>query len=141
MVSVDISVFIQIVNFLFLIWILNVVLYRPIRGVLRQRKDKIDGLEARIETCASDAQEKDEAYSTGLKNARAKGLGEKQTRVESASEEERRIIAEINDKAQADLAEVREKIKKEADAARETLMQDVDAFATAIGQKILGRAI
>jgi F-type H+-transporting ATPase subunit b len=141
MVNVDISAAIQIVNFLFLIWILNIVLYRPIRGVLQQRKERVGGLEERIETCGSDAQEKDDAYASGLRNARSKGLGEKKVRVDEASEEERRILAEINEKAQADLTAVRETIKKDAQAARDALMQEVDSFATEIGQKILGRAI
>ena len=45
MISVDVSLFIQIANFLFLIWVLNIILYRPIRGIIRQRKEKFDKLE------------------------------------------------------------------------------------------------
>jgi F-type H+-transporting ATPase subunit b len=141
MVNIDISAVVQIINFLFLIWILNIVLYRPIRGVLKQRKEKISGMESRIEVCATDAQEKDEAFSAGIKKARATGMAEKQARVDAAAEEERQIIAEITEKAQADLADVREKVAKDAASARDALMKDVDTFATTIGQKILGRAI
>ncbi len=41
----DWTVGIQIINFLIILWILNLILYRPIRNILRQRKEKIDGLE------------------------------------------------------------------------------------------------
>ena len=44
---------IQIANFLFLIWVLNLILYRPIRRVLLQRKDKITGLEQSIQSESS----------------------------------------------------------------------------------------
>ena len=57
MVSIDGSLIIQIVNFIFLIWILNVVLYKPIRKVLIQRKEKIAGLEQKIDTAGNDIKE------------------------------------------------------------------------------------
>jgi len=48
MIKVDMSFIIQIINFLFLIWALNVVLYRPIRGILARRYEKVSGLERRV---------------------------------------------------------------------------------------------
>ena len=141
MVSVDVSLVFQIVNFLFLIWILNMVLYRPIRKVLIQRKEKVTGLEERIGTFESDARSKDEAFAAGLRKARARGLEEKEARVSDAAEKEKEIIAKINAKAQENLAVVRADIARDTDAARAALQKEVDGFATAIGEKILGRAI
>ena len=140
-VTPDGSTFIQIINFVFLIWVLNVLLYRPIRKILAQRKEKIDGLELSIETSDKDAAQKDEAFVVGIKEARAKGFKEKEALMQEAADEERKIIAEINSKAQAELAEVRENIKGEAEVARESLQKEVDNFANQICQKILGRAV
>ena len=36
----DASVIIQIINFLFLIWVLNLIIFKPIRNILIQRKEK-----------------------------------------------------------------------------------------------------
>ncbi len=140
MVSVDGSLFIQIANFIFLIFILNVVLYKPIRKVLTQRKEKITGLEERIDTFGKDVKEKDDAFSLGIKEARAKGLNEKGVLLQEAADEEREIIEKINKKAQANLAEIRAKIAKDVGNVSESLRQEVDSFAKSIGQKILGRA-
>ncbi len=137
----DGSLFIQIVNFLFLIWILNVLLYRPIRKMLIQRKEKFSNLEQNIETLSSDAHEKDSEFSTGIKEARARGLKEKEALMQAAADEEREVIEKINKKAQADLVEVRKKIAKDAETVRASLQQEIDAFADAIGEKIIGRAI
>lgn len=137
----DGSFLIQMINFVFLIWILNILLYRPIRKILAQRKEKIDGLELSIETSDKDAMEKDQAFAAGLKDARAKGFKEKEALMQQAADEEKTIIADINSKAQAELAEFRDKIKSEADAARENLQKEVDSFANQICQKILGRAV
>ncbi len=141
MVNIDGSVFIQIVNFLVLIWILNIVLYRPIRNILLQRREKVSGLEGNIEAANTRMKEKDDAFSKGIKDARAKGLREKDSLIEEAEAEEKEIVGKINEKAQAELAQVKDKIAKEAQEVRDALMKEVDAFASDIGKKILGRAV
>jgi F-type H+-transporting ATPase subunit b len=137
----DWTVGIQIINFLVILWILNLILYRPIRNILRQRKEKIDGLEASIETYNEDAQEKDTAFAAGIKEARAKGLNEKEALLQAAAEEEKEIIAKVNEKAQAELADIREKISREAETAKDALQAKVDEFSNDICQKILGRTV
>lgn len=137
----DGSLIIQIANFLLIIWILNLILYRPIRNILRQRKERIEGLELSIETYNENAQEKDDAFASGIKEARAKGLKEKETLLQAAAEEEKQIIENVNTKAQAELAEIRNKIAKDADDARSSLQERVDEFADEICQKILGRKV
>lgn len=140
MVSVDASVFVQIVNFIFLVFVLNIVLYKPIRKVLIQRNEKITGLEQGIDGADRDAKEKDDAFMSGVKDARANGLKEKEILLQEASGEEKKILEKINKKAQANLAEVREKIAKDAESVGKSLHQELDVFANEIGQKILGRA-
>ena len=141
MINIDASVAVQVINFIFLIWILNLVLYKPIRKILIQRKEKITGLEQGIDTFMKDAVEKDAAFGSGIKSARARGLKEKGALLELAAEQEKLLIENINKKAQADLVAVRQKISKDAEAVKLKLQQEVDGFADAIGQKILGRAI
>ena len=141
MIKVDGSLFIQIVNFLFLIWVLNIVLFKPIRNILLKRKEKVEGLQQSIDISNKDASERDAAFDQGIREARAKGLKEKDSLMAAASEEEKNMIEEINKKAQADLAEVQSKIKRDAEAVRTVLQKEVDDFAKAIGQKLLGRAV
>jgi len=136
----DGSLIIQIANFLLIIWIMNLILYRPIRNILRQRREKVEGLELSIETYNENAQEKDDAFASGIKEARTRGLKEKETLLLAAAEEEKQIIENVNAKAQAELAEIRKKIVKDADAAKASLQEKVDEFADDICQKILGRA-
>jgi len=136
----DGSLIIQIANFLLIIWIMNLILYRPIRNILRQRREKVEGLEFSIETYNENAQEKDDAFASGIKEARTRGLKEKETLLLAAAEEEKQIIENVNAKAQAELAEIRKKIVKDAGAAKASLQEKVDEFADDICQKILGRA-
>ncbi len=137
----DWTVAIQIVNFLLILWILNRMLYRPIRNILRQRKEKMDGLGLSIQTYNDDAEEKDKAFAAGIKEARAKGLKEKEAMLQDAAEEEKMIIAKVNEKAQAELADIRQKISQEAQTVKSALQTRVAEFADDICQKILGRTV
>ena len=87
----DISVLIQIANFLFLLWALNMILYKPIRKILLQRKEKVESFENTISIFDQDLQEKDEALISGQKAARAKGIKEKEALMQSAMDEENKI--------------------------------------------------
>lgn len=135
------TVSIQAANFLILVFILNKVLYRPIRNALLQRKEKIEGLEHNVENATNDLTEKEDTYESSIREARKKGLKAKDALVNEASEEEKEIIAKINADALAELNAVKEKVAKEAEVAREALLKEVDAFAGDIGAKILGRAV
>ena len=137
----DWTLFVQIANFLLIVWVLNIVLFRPIRNILIQRKEKITSLEQNVETSDNEAKGKNEAFDLGIRDARAKGLSEKNVLLNEAAGEEREIVDKINQKAQADLAEVREKIAKDVEVVRASLQKEIDTFANAIGEKILGRAV
>jgi F-type H+-transporting ATPase subunit b len=120
---------------------MNVVLYKPIRNVLIRRKEKMGGLEQNIVSAVNDAKEKEEAFASGIKEARSRGMKKKDALIQEATQEEKKIVEEINQKAQANMMEIREKISKEATGVQTSLQKEIDSFAQAIGEKILGRAI
>ncbi len=131
----------QAANFIILVFILNIVLYRPIRNILIQRRQKIEGLEQTVENATGDLAEKEATYASGIREARKKGLQEKDALVNAAAEEEKAIIDKINAEALAELNTVKKKVAKEVDMARDALLREVDSFANDIGAKILGRAV
>ena len=141
MIKVDFSIVIQIINFVFLIWILNVVLYKPIRNVMARRKERIGRLERSIQTSIRNAEEKDELLISGIKKAREKGLSEKEALIRSAEYEEKKIIQAIHTKTQEELAGFRDKIAKDIEQVRISLQEEIDELARSIGQKILGRPV
>lgn len=136
----DISTIYQMVNFLVLLFVLNLVLYKPIRKVLLDREAKIKGMQKEAKKAAGDLVAGEEAYKDGLKIARTKGLEEKGTFIDEASKEEKEILDKINKKAQANLAQIKEQVAQETEQARKSLEGEVEAYAKAIGEKILGRA-
>ncbi len=140
MVDINWTVIPQIGNFLLLIIILNIVLYKPIRKILLERKTKIDGLAEGIDSANRQAEEKDEAFNMGIREARAKGQKEKEAMLQAAGNEEKEIVGKIMDQAREDLAAVKSQVAKDVQGVKAALEKDVDTFANAITQKILGRA-
>ncbi len=137
----DWTVIIQIANFLFLIFVLNLLLYRPIRKILKDRREKFKAMQAAIDGATKGAQEKENAVAQAIREARAKGLKEKEALVHQAEEEERRLVEAINTKAQVELAEMRLKIARDAEQVGRSLHSQVEGFAREITRKILGRAV
>lgn len=137
----DWSFALQIANFVFLIFALNFLLYRPIRRILKERRDKFEGMESAIQQAGQSLQEKEAAFAKAVRDARSRGLKEKENLVQEAEAEERKRIEAINAKAQADLEAIRQKIRADAEAARQSLLQSISGFAHEITQKLLGRAV
>jgi len=141
MISVDYSIFVQMANFIALIFIMNAILYKPIRKILIERKKKIQGYKEGIEGLQRDASETDETFQAKISEARQQGVQEKEALKQTGQEEEKRLISEINQKAQAELEAVRAQIAKDAEDARRGLEKEIKVFSAAIAEKILGRAV
>lgn len=141
MIEVSGFLFVQMANFIVLIFILNFILYKPIRKILIERKKKIQGLEESIDASQRDAAETDQTFQTKVSEAKMKGHQQKEAMKQAGEEEERQLVEEINRKAQADLEAARAQVAKLAEQARTKLKAETKVFSAAIAKKILGRAV
>ena len=73
MLNINITLLIQIVNFLVLLYIMNKILYRPIRGIIRKRQETIDEFTRKIEELDRGVQEALEKFQAELREARKAG--------------------------------------------------------------------
>jgi F-type H+-transporting ATPase subunit b len=137
----DWTLILQIINFVVLIFILNAVCYKPIRNILIERKKKIQGYEQDIDGLKQEAAESTEAFQAKVGEAKVKGFQQQEALKEGAEEEQKRLIEEIHQQAQADLDAVRAQIAKDAEGAKANLQAQAQAFSAAIAEKILGRAV
>ena len=136
----DISAVYQMVNFLVLLFLLNLVLYKPIRNVILERKAKVGTLSSGVKRASADLEKQKDDYKNGLRQARGEGLKKKEVFIEEASAQEKEIITRINQKAQANFVQIKAQVAEETEQARKALEAEVEVYAKAIGEKILGRA-
>ncbi len=141
MINIDQSLIFQIINFLLLMIILNALLYRPIRSILKERAERIAGLAAEADKVKTEMTQKEQDYRKKLQQARKEGFEQKNLFKLQGQEEEKKLLLEANQKVEAELAQNRKKIAQEVEEAREKLSGEVASFSQEIAHKILGRMI
>lgn len=140
-IDLDVSLIFQIINFLIVIAVLNYTLYRPIRGILRQRKEKVEGHEAEIARLDASAKDKAEEMEALLAEARKDGYARKETIKGEGLDNEKAILAEANAKAEAAAEKIRAQVSGEIKAAHAQLSAQIETFGRDLAQKILGRSL
>jgi F-type H+-transporting ATPase subunit b len=139
--SFDWTIILQFVNFIVLMAVLNAILYRPMRNMLKHRKETIDGSHERAQELEAQIDEKMARYEEKLQEAKLQGNQEKNQLRQAAAGEEAKILGEARDEATQRLQVVKDQVAGEAEAAGKKLKTDAETLAGDIATKILGRAL
>ena len=135
------TVFIQIANFLFLLFILNIIFYKPVREILGKRKDEMDSFEEMI----GDFRDKSDRYAQELEGsrieARNSGFKEKEVLKDQGLEEEKNIVQEASSSSEEKIGKAREEIEERLADVRRSLQAEVEGSSQELAAKILGRSI
>lgn len=129
--------FLQTVNFLLLVWLLQHFLYRPVRAVIEKRRELAERAlrEAQAtEKEASEAKSAFETKSTELEKTREASLEKAQ---ESAEADTKKIIAQARKQADGIVAEARKAAEDVRAETVATIKQDIAETAVKIAETIL----
>ena len=143
MVSIDInaSLFWQVGNFLLLLVALNYLLYKPIRGIIAKRAEKVAQLGSDITSSEEGVKAKAGELEAQLAEARKEGMTTREEMKSEGHDKEREIIDAATAEMEKTVAKIREEISAEIGAARDELKGQVQSFGQELAQKILGRSI
>lgn len=140
-IDVDISLVYQMVNFLVLLFALNFVLYRPIRGIIKKRAEKIAQLNSDITSNQENAQAKAGELEAQQAEARRIGMAAREELKAEGQAKERELIDQATGEMEKAVAKVREQVADEIGQARDELKGQVETFGAQLAEKILGRSI
>jgi len=146
MLNIDFSIWpigvlwIQIANFLVLLFVLNVIAYRPIRKIMSERHEEMSGLKERAETLQDKYVQDEKALQENVISARKEGFGLKEQIKQQGSETEKGMLQEASSKTEAQLGKARAEIEQMVAGVRQSLQGEVDAFSQEVAEKILGRS-
>lgn len=141
MITIDLTMPIQIANILILIVIMNAVLYKPIRTILEERQKKVAALDKDIETFNKNAELRLEEFDQKIMDARVKAKAEMDSIRSAANAETNEKLAKVRKEVDASKSEQLSQIEKQIASAQQELKGQVDGFATEMAGKILGRAL
>jgi len=141
MISINVTLIIQLVTFLIFVFLMNLVLYRPIRRIVAQRKQFVDDRQTGIDRLEADAQKSVQEFNARLLDARKEGRQKIQDLKAAAYEREKDLLQQATEQAAGRMQTMRAKVQSDIGQAREQLMTQVRSFSVELAQKILGRSI
>lgn len=141
MVSLDSTIFIQMINFLILIFILNMLLYKPILGIMDKRKKRIQDTEDEIKNINLTIEEKMAAYEEKVRLAKMDALNQKNDILKEGSDQAKTIIDASRGEIPGMMEEFHGKMSREVTDARRILTDQSRKISVDIAEKLLGRSI
>ena len=136
MIDLDITFFIQLVNFFIVLVILNPLLIRPIRQIIRERKEAAASLLNESEGFFQSAEGKLTQYESALAKAREEALAGREEARGKALAAGDEITARASQEAQASLKAARDSIEADTAAAFAALREEIDPLAKRIIAKV-----
>jgi F-type H+-transporting ATPase subunit b len=141
MISIDIAFVIQTVNFLLLMFILNIFLYKPVRKILADRESEIAASKEKTAAVDMEVREKMALYEAKLRAVKAKANEEKNMLIKEARDEESGIIEKARFESANALIVIQNRVADEAESAKSYLKEQAQALSLEICEKVLGRSL
>ncbi len=141
MVDIDSTVFIQLINFLLLIWILNQVLYKPILRMLDRRKEILDKAQEEVKSVQETIDRRVAEYEEKIRAAKMEAMGQKGDLAKEGAEAAKVITDKAKGEISGMMGEFQAKLEKELASVRELLRNQTQRISSEIAEKVLGRSI
>ena len=138
MINLDRTLFIQLVNFLITLVVLNFLLIKPVRQQIAARNALTSGYLSDIEKFTANSAAKISSYENALAEARAKASLARDALKAEGHTKEQAMLQAARTEAQAYLASNKKQATADASAAMNTLRSQVNVYAAKALSKILG---
>jgi F-type H+-transporting ATPase subunit b len=137
----DYTIFIQMITFLALVFILNVLLYKPILSIIERRKKQLDELENEIKLFNESVDKRAAEYEEKLKLAKANAAELKKEIIKEGADQAKNIIDAVRNEIPLMMQEFQQKLDREIQVARQSLDSQSRKLSLEIAQKVMGRQV
>lgn len=137
MLDLNITILFQLVNFLIAVFVLNILLVRPVRAILQERKKTMDDMQGEADAFTREAHERMSTYQAALSSARHEATQAREQARAAGLAEQQSIVADAALQAQTHLAQAQDAIRREADAALANLQKQVKSLAGKVATQVL----
>ena len=137
----DYTLLIQIVTFLALIFILNVLLYKPTLAIIDRRKKQLEELENEIKLFNDSVAKRAVEYEEKLKSAKTNASELKKEIIKEGSDQAKGIVDAVRNEIPLMAQEFQKKMDKELQTARDILTTQSKKLSVEIAEKVLGRHV
>jgi len=131
---------IQLVNFLVTLVVLNILLIRPIREIIRKRRETLDRFAAEAAGLDKRAAKTLADYQAALENARERGAVLRKQAREEAETAGQALLADASGKAHETLRAAADATAADIARTRDALRADIPGLVQAMLTKLVGTA-
>jgi len=140
-INLDLAFVVQIINFGLLVFVLNMLLFKPVRALLAQRRQEIQSACERAVAVDEQVASKVAQYETRLRDAKTEVAARRAELLKEAQAEESGVMDKARQEAASSLASLRERVAQESVAARVLLQNQAELLSDDICKKLLGRSL
>ncbi len=137
----DYTLLIQMVTFIALIFVLNLLLYKPILAIIDRRKKQLEELENEIKLFNDSVDKRAAEYDEKLKLAKANAAELKKEIIKEGTDKAKSIVDVVRNEIPLMTQEFQKRMDKEIMAARQILEGQSRRLSLEIAEKVLGRRV
>ena len=137
----DYTLLIQMVLFLILIFVLNILLYKPILTIIERRKKQLEESENEIKLFNESVEKRVAEYEEKLKQAKIKGSELKKEIIQEGENQAKNIVDVVRNEIPVIAREFQQKMDEEVEKAKLILDSHSKELSLEIAQKVLGRPV
>jgi F-type H+-transporting ATPase subunit b len=141
MIDINTSLFIQLANFIVLLIVLNIILFKPIRRIMQDREQGISSAFSDAKVAQERTQNLLDQYNNSLAEAKQKATSAYSVLYQQGLDAQRDVIAAERSASVELLDKARGEIAAASAAARADLRQEAERLSQDISAKMLGRAV
>jgi F-type H+-transporting ATPase subunit b len=133
----DGTIFIHIALILFMMWVLNRTLFKPINRVLAAREKTKGGRSSEAAAIIADVESKEAKYARELREARSKGYELIEVEHRQAATERTEKLAAARSEVQQQIDKGKQDVDRQVSEARKAIDQNAEQLADRIAASIL----
>jgi F-type H+-transporting ATPase subunit b len=141
MIDLNYTMLIQMINFLVLIFILNILLYKPIIKIIDERNKKIEDSKSEVDSLGEQAELKIADYEEKMRQARQEAMSQRNEVKDEGEEAGKTIIEGARGEISTMIEGFKVTLASETEAARNVLRDQAKKIAVEISEKVLGRGV
>jgi F-type H+-transporting ATPase subunit b len=137
----DYTLFIQMGLFLSLIFVLNILLYKPILSIIERRKKQLEESENEIKLFNESVEKRVAEYEDKLRQAKIKGSELKKEIIQEGVNQAKNIVDVVRNEIPVLTRDFQQKMDKEVEKAKLILDSHSKELSLEIARKVLGRPV
>jgi F-type H+-transporting ATPase subunit b len=141
LLSINETIIVQLISFLIFLFIINRVMFRPLRGLMKQRADHVSKIKSDVLAADNEYEQIFHQINERGSAVKSEAFAIREKLEKSGAGEASEIIAS----ARQDIADLKKKmdieLENQISKAREYIETESEALASSVMEKILGRRL